>query len=123
MRLKRTTVLSGNFAKKASGCGAPLSARDRAASESVVQQKIQRKYSLVIGGLADSVQEQEENSGDEAENNAANSTKNVTQLKKTYLASSSNRQQAAESSGNDLAVNSLAKTNNASGINQAQSVK
>ena len=72
MRLKRTTVLSGNFAKKTSGCGASLSARDRAASENVVQQKIQRKYSLVLGGLADSVQEQEENSGDEADNSAAN---------------------------------------------------
>ena len=93
MRLKRTTVLSGNFAKKSSGCGgAPLSARDRAASETVVQQKIQRKYSLVLGGLADSVQEQEENSGDEADI-AANAV---------AKAPNSKREQAA---ANDLAVN------------------
>ena len=66
MKLKRTTVLSGNFAKK----GNPMSARGRAASENVQlvagSSNEQRKYSLVGGnlglGIGNASVKEEENS-------------------------------------------------------------
>ena len=74
MKLKRTTVLSGNFAKKN-----PMSARGRAASENVqLVGGDQRKYSLVGGlglGLGETASVKEEENDDGAADNEIDQAK------------------------------------------------